>query len=83
MGAHAVELLLEGKSNLIVTETDGAITEKDIEWALMYDKVYKGKAKTEDIAKLDPVVYEEMVALAKIKHEKFAELYRLGNNISI
>ena len=83
MGAHAVELLLEGKSNLIVTETDGVICEKEIEWALMYDKVYKGKAKPEDIAKLDPKVYEEMVALAKVKREKFEELYRLGNNISI
>ncbi len=83
MGAHAVELLLEGKSNLIVTETDGVIGEKDIEWALMFDRIYKGKAKQEEIDKLDPKVYEEMVALAKAKKDKFIELYELGNNISI
>lgn len=83
MGAHAVELLLEGKSNLIVTENDGVIGERDIEWALMYDRVYKGKAKPEEIEKLDPKVYDEMKALAKIKRDKFVELYELGNNISI
>ena len=49
----------------------------------MYDRVYKGKAKPEEIAKLDPKVYEEMVALAKIKRDKFVELYELGNSISI
>lgn len=83
MGAHAVELLLQGKSNLIVTENNGKIGERDIEWALMYDRVYKGKAKPEEIAKLDPAVYQEMQALAKIKHENFAALYELGNEISI
>ena len=83
MGAHAVELLLQGKSNLIVTENDGVIGSREIEWALMFDKIYKGKAKEEDIAKLDPAVYEEMKKLADIKHEKFEALYKLANDISI
>lgn len=83
MGAHAVKLLLEGKSNLIVTENDGVIGEREIEWALMYDRVYKGKAKPEEIAALDPKVYEEMKALASVKYEKFVELYDLANSISI
>ncbi len=82
MGVHAVELLLEGKSNLIVTENGGVIGERGIEWALMYDRVYKGKATQEEITALDPKVYEEMVALAKIKREKFLDLYEIGNRIS-
>ena len=83
MGAHAVELLLEGKSNLIVTENDGVIGSRDIEWALAFDKVYKGKAKPEDIAKLDPAVYEDMKKLAEIKKSKLKALYDLANDISI
>ena len=83
MGAHAVKLLLEGKSNLIVTETDGVIGERDIEWALMFDRVYKGKATPEEIEKLDPGVYSEMLRLAKIRRDRFEALYELGNSISI
>ena len=41
------------------------------------------KEKPEEIEKLDPKVYDEMKALAKIKRDKFVELYELGNNISI
>ncbi len=82
MGAHAVELLLDGKSNLIVTENDGVIGERDIEWALMFDKFYKGKMSDEDIAKISPEVLENMKMLAKIRFEKFKELYELGNSIS-
>ncbi|MBR5308754.1 MAG: 6-phosphofructokinase [Clostridia bacterium] len=83
MGEHAVQLLLDGKSNLVVVEREGKIVSRDIEWALMYDKVYKGKAKPEDIAKLDPKVYEGMVELANAKHAEFEDLYRLANSISI
>lgn len=83
MGAHAVELLLEGKSNLIVTENDGVIGSREIEWALTFDRVYKGKITPEEVAALDPSVYGEMKKLAKIKKDKFAELYELANSISI
>lgn len=83
MGAHAVELLLAGKSNLIVTENDGVIGSRDIEWALMFDKVYKRKAKPEQIAALDPAVYEDMKRLAEIKRARFNALYDLANSISI
>ena len=83
MGAYAVELLLEGKSNLIVTENDGKIGSREIEWALTFDRVYKGKITDEEIAALEPSVYEEMKELAKIKKDKFAELYELANSISI
>ncbi len=83
MGEYAVKLLLDGKSNLVVTENDGVITSHDIEWALMYDRIYKGKAKPEEIAKLDPKVYAEMVALAEVKHARFKELYDLACSISI
>ncbi len=82
MGASAVELLINGKSNLIMAEVDGQICSRDIEWALMYDRIYKGKATPEEIEKLDKDVYENMLSLAKVKHERFNELYDLANKIS-
>lgn len=82
MGADAVELLISGKSNLIMAEVDGQICSRDIEWALMYDRIYKGKATPEEIEKLDKEVYENMLELARIKHERFNELYALANKIS-
>ena len=48
MGAKAVELLLEGKSNLVVIEEDGKIDSMDIVFALTVDKVYKKKMTLEE-----------------------------------
>ena len=49
MGVHAVELLLAGKSNLVVIEDRGNITSMNIVLALTIDRMYKNKLKDGDL----------------------------------
>ena len=83
MGDYAVDLLLEGKSNLVVCLNDNKVCAHDIEWALMYDRVYKGKATEEELASLAPDVRENMQKLAAAKHAAFKNIYDVANDINI
>lgn len=83
MGDYAVDLLLKGESNLVVCVDKDKICAKDIEWALMYDRIYKGKATQQELDALDPAVKAEMIRLADEKHASFKELYDIAHDISI
>ncbi|MBE6650794.1 MAG: 6-phosphofructokinase [Ruminococcaceae bacterium] len=82
MAFKAVELLYEGKSNLVICERDGEITSMDISFALDFDKFYKGKLSDDDIAKMSPDAIAEMKEMADKKKEKFLEVYRINDIIS-
>ncbi len=82
MAFKAVELLYEGKSNLVICEREGKIDCLDINFALDFDKFYKGKLSEEEIAKLDPNDRIMMEEMAKRKREQFLEVYRINDVIS-
>lgn len=78
MGAKAIDLLLEGKSNLVVCEIDGKIATKDIRWALAADKLYKNKLKDGDLNGFTDEQVDEMKALAAQRHAEIEYLYNLS-----
>ncbi len=60
MGDFAVDLILQGKSDLVVCQRDGQLIATDIAWALMVDRMYKGKLKDGDLDKFSAAQIEEM-----------------------
>ncbi len=82
MAFKAVELLYEGKSNLVITEREGKIGYMDISFALDFDKFYKGKLDAEALAKIAPDDLAKMEEMAKEKREKFLEVYKINDIIS-
>ena len=83
MGHKAVELLLEGKSNQVVCIRDEVICGVDIEYALTYDKLCKGKIKAEDIKGFSEQEVARMVADAEIKRQRMLETYKVADEISV
>ena len=83
MGHAAVELLLDGKSNLVVCYNNDEICTAEIEWALTFDRIVKGKASKEEIAALKPDVRNGMQKRAQQKLEKMQELYQISQDVSI
>lgn len=60
MGDFAVDLILEGKSDLVVCERDGKLIATDIAWALVVDRMYKNKLKDGDLEKFTAEQLEAM-----------------------
>ncbi len=83
MGYKAVELLLDGKSNQVVCIRDEVICGIDIEYALTYDKLCKGKIKAEDITGFSGEQVARMVADAKIREDRMRTSYEIASKISI
>lgn len=76
MGVEAVELLLEGKSNLVVCEIDGRIVAEDINYALIADRYYKKKLKPGDLDAFTAEQREGFEAIAQKRTAELAEMYR-------
>ena len=83
MGNEAVNLLLAGMSNQVVCIKDEVICGIDIEYALMYDKVAKGKIKPEEVEGFSKEQVAKMVADAEIRKEKMYKTYKIAERISI
>ena len=82
IGSHtAVELLLEGKSDLVICQRRDEIVPIDIRWALIVDRMYKGKLKDGDLDAFTPEQVEEMKALCAERHEYFERIYEVINSI--
>ena len=83
MGCEAVELLLEGKSNMVVCERKGKICSMEINYALATDKLYKsryaGYKKVDEEALLAPYTNEQKEAMDTFCKNRFEELHRLYN----
>lgn len=82
MAFKAVELLYEGKSNLVICQRGGRIDYMDISFALDFDKYYKGKLTAEQISKIPADDLAKMEEMAKAKREKFLEVYHVNDIIS-
>ena len=83
MGVKAVELLLEGKSNLIVIEEDGKYVPMDIVFALTTDRMYKNKLKPGDLDKYNEEELAAMKAICDKRTAEIAELYKIANEIAL
>lgn len=77
MGVRAVELLLQGKSNIVICEIDGKITDLDINYALIADRNYKKKLKPGDLDRFSADQVAAMQALAAQRHAEMVEVYNM------
>ena len=82
MGVKAVELIAQGKSNLVVIENDGKIESLDILFALTADRMYKGKLKDGDLDKFSAEDIKAMEAIAEKRRAEIAELYAIANDVA-
>ena len=82
MGVKAVELLMEGKSNLVMCQIDGDVCPVDISFALIADRMYKNTLKPGDLDRLTPVQLEEMKALGAKRKAEIQNLYQIASDVS-
>lgn len=82
MGARAVKELLGGKSNIVVCEQNGEIVCLDINFAQTADRIYKGKAKPEEIEKYSAEEQAIIMATVEKKQNYFKEMMALADEIS-
>ena len=82
MGVAAVELLLEGKSNLVVCEIDGKILPVDINFAQILDRMYKKKLKPGDLDAYSDAQQAEMKAVIEKRRAELDEMNRLVRQTS-
>ena len=78
MGEKAIDLLLEGKSNMFVCEIFGKIEAVDIKWGIAADRMYKNKLKDGDLDKFTAEEIDAMKALEARRTKEIGELYELG-----
>ncbi len=89
MAVKAVDLLLDGKSCLVVCEREGKIVTNDINYALALDKLYKsryaGYKKVDEEKLLAPYTKEQQKEMDRFCREKFEdmkELYDIANSLA-
>lgn len=82
MGAKAVELLLDGKSNLVVCKRNGKIVSEEIKYALTVDRMFKGKLKDGDLDGFTEDQIESMKELCVIRTKEIKRLYDLVEKVA-
>lgn len=83
MGAFAVDMLLRGESDRVVLERNGKLVSMEIKYALITDRMYKGKLKEGD---LDGFTGEQIAGMKEICEERAkeaAELVALADALCI
>ncbi len=83
MGVEAVNLLLEGKSNLVMCINENRVTSCDINYALVLDRMYKNKLKDGDLDDFTAEQIEDMKAKCAARREKMLRLYEMAYDISM
>jgi 6-phosphofructokinase 1 len=83
MGMFAVNELLAGNSNLVICQRNGDIESVDINFALILDRMYKGKLKDGDLEVFSAEEVEKMKALAKERRAELEVLYRVATTINL
>ena len=81
MSVRAVELLAEGKSNVVMCELNGLIRPVDIHFAHIADRMYKNKLKDGDLDGFTPEQLEGMKQLVEKRREEIESLYKVANSI--
>lgn len=83
MGDRAVDLLLEGKYNLVVCYNGGKVCETEMEYAFELDRIVKGKASEEEIAGIEPALREKMLAHAKEIRDGMQRTYDIAKIMAL
>ncbi len=81
-GYRAVELLLQGVSDVVVISRHDKITHMEIKFALILDRMYKNKLKDGDLDNFTSEQIEEMKAICKERNDYFDEMYEVVNGVS-
>ena len=82
LGDAAVEELFAGKSDLVICERKGDIISMNIQFALIMDRLYKGKLKDGDLDKYSAEEIAIMEARCEELKAKFAKLYDIVDEIT-
>ena len=80
-GYKAVEVLLNGQSDVVICSRHDKIVTYDIKWALIVDRMYKGKLKDGDLDAFTPEQIEDMKALCAERREYFEDMYKIVNTL--
>ena len=83
MGVRAVNELLAGNSNLVICQRNGDIESVDINFALILDRMYKGKLKDGDLDSFTAEQVEKMKLLAEDRRSEITALYEVACTINI
>ena len=83
MGVMAVEELLKGKSNLVMCEISGRVESRDINYALVLDRMYKNKLKDGDLDRFSEEEISAMRAEIRRKQAAMARLYGISKTINL
>ena len=81
MGDKAVDLLLSGKSDVVICSRNNEIIDTDIKYALIVDRMYKNKLKPGDLDAFSAEEIEAMKALCKERQAYFDNMYDIANTI--
>ena len=82
MGTKAVELMLEGKSNLVVVERNGETVACDINYSLIVDRMYKNKLKPGDLDAFSEEEVASMKALCAYRKGEIERLYQIASDLA-
>ena len=82
-GFKAVELLLEGVSDVVICSRHGQIVAVEIKYALILDRMYKGKLKDGDLNAFTDQEVERMKALAAERRAELEVLYNVCMTINL
>ena len=80
-GYKAVELLLDGVSDVVIVSRHDNITSMEIKFALILDRMYKNKLKDDDLEGFTVEQIKEMKAICKERHDYFVNMYEVVNAI--
>ncbi len=82
MGMEAVNQLLRGKSDLVICERRGEIVTMSIRYALILDRMYKGKLKDGDLDMFSAEEIAQMKELCRERTEHFKMLYETADIVA-
>ena len=83
MGSYAVDMLLAGKSNIVICERNGQIVDGDITYALKLDRMYKGKLTEGDLDEYSPETIENMRRECQERREAMRNLYEMQKKVNL
>ncbi len=82
VGSYATELLLEGKSDLVVVERKGQLVDVEINYALILDRMYKNKLKEGDLDAFTPEQIQSMKDLCAERSSEIKRLYQIAYELA-
>ncbi len=83
MGTFAVDRLLDGESNIVICEKNSAIVAVDINYALVLDRMYKGKLQDGDLEPFSADEIETMKAEIEQRRAFIKTMYEIACEVNL